>query len=423
MLLGTSYVMVFCVMAMAVSAKLRVRQGRVLLPASGPVRSGAFGGADSEFFLAVACCRWPVDDVVDAELAALIASGVDWPRFLATVRRHRIGGMANHALATRDDVPTEVNVSLAQAAASILHVNLKSLALQQALTQHFEAASVPFLVMKGLPLCAMLFGNLKVRQSKDIDLLIDVAQLAPAEKILADLGFQRIGLGTDLTPAQAAMWINRRKHFQYEHVISKVQLELHWRDLDNARMDTTQQLLRQRQWVQVTREIALPALQQDELLLSLCSHGAGHAWFRLKWLADVAVLLRQQPSADRAQLMAAARRRDLDRAVRQAITLCAMLFDVPSTGLPPETSADRFLLQVACDALLAQDTGAGEFIPKNLLRSQLLLRREWANRLGEMRIQMTSIADWKEMPLPRALYFLYPLLRLPLWLRRRRRRR
>jgi hypothetical protein len=43
----------------------------------------------------------------------------------------------------------------------------------------------------------------------------------------------------------------------------------------------------------------------------------------------------------------------------------------------------------------------------------------WRYRAEELRMFFTSLADIEQFPLPRYLAFLYPVLRLPLWLQRK----
>ena len=47
--------------------------------------------------------------------------------------------------------------------------------------------------------------------------------------------------------------------------------------------------------------------------------------------------------------------------------------------------------------------------------STFLLGETWRYRLAELNLQLTNQADMLALPLPERLRFLYPLLRLPLW--------
>jgi hypothetical protein len=50
--------------------------------------------------------------------------------------------------------------------------------------------------------------------------------------------------------------------------------------------------------------------------------------------------------------------------------------------------------------------------------STFLLSRSWRYRLAELNIHLINPTDVLAVPLPGRLRFLYPILRLPLWIRR-----
>jgi hypothetical protein len=80
-------------------------------------------------------------------------------------------------------------------------------------------------------------------------------------------------------------------------------------------------------------------------------------------------------------------------------------------------------------ALSAITTGQGEFEPREQWfgttrgsLSTLLLRRDWRYWLTELNLHLTNPTDVLTVALPGRLRFLYPLLRLPLWVWRHARR-
>jgi hypothetical protein len=73
-------------------------------------------------------------------------------------------------------------------------------------------------------------------------------------------------------------------------------------------------------------------------------------------------------------------------------------------------------------ALRAMTAGQGELEPREVRfgttrgsLSTFLLQRSWRYRLAELSLQLTNQTDMLTMPLPERLRFLYPILRLPLW--------
>ena len=124
-----------------------------------------------EFLLTAACCRWPLDEAVIAELRTLAAGAIDWPYFLRIVRRQRVAGLAHHALAAAEIAPPPaVAQALAAQAQQIARQNLQQAAETARLQGAFDAAGIPVIVLKGVALAQLAYGSLTLKHSKDIDL-------------------------------------------------------------------------------------------------------------------------------------------------------------------------------------------------------------------------------------------------------------
>ncbi|MCC5639670.1 nucleotidyltransferase family protein [Nostoc sp. CHAB 5844] len=54
-------------------------------------------------------------------------------------------------------------------------------------------------------------------------------------------------------------------------------------------------LWQRRQWLSLLN-VPVPTLAPEDLLLSLCVHGAKECWGKLKWICDVAELIRTNPA-------------------------------------------------------------------------------------------------------------------------------
>jgi putative nucleotidyltransferase-like protein len=181
--------------------------------------------------------------------------------------------------------------------------------------------------------------------------------------------------------------------------------------------------------VQSSRTVRLSAgaelrtLGDEDLFAYLCIHGACHWWNRLQWLADINALL---TATDRRieQLIAAATARGAGRAVDQALLLCNRLFatSLPATVLRrSKNSAITHWLEAT--ALRAMTFDQGEHEPRDARfgttrgsLSTLLLNRSLRYRLAELRVHLINETDVLTFPLPKRLWFVYPFLRLPLWL-------
>jgi Uncharacterised nucleotidyltransferase len=167
-------------------------------------------------------------------------------------------------------------------------------------------------------------------------------------------------------------------------------------------------------------------LAPDDLFAYLCVHGAHHFWSRLKWLADLNALLASS-EADIAHLYCHAREIGAGPCAGQALLLCNRLLglNLPS-AIAREIHADKRCERLASLAMAemtaahtAADRDRGIAGVVRVVRGQFLLGRGWAFYLAQCRLASAGVANVVRLPLPRPLHFVYPFLRLPLWLWRR----
>jgi hypothetical protein len=155
-------------------------------------------------------------------------------------------------------------------------------------------------------------------------------------------------------------------------------------------------------------------------------HGALHWWNRLKWLADVNALLASTPEDSIECLIRAADHRGAGRAAGQALLLCQRLLGARLPArLMTKLSKNATLRWLQATALSAMTTGQGERDPHELRfgttrgsLSTFLLNPSWRYWLKELNLHLINQTDVLTMPLPERMRFLYPFLRLPLWVGR-----
>jgi hypothetical protein len=158
-------------------------------------------------------------------------------------------------------------------------------------------------------------------------------------------------------------------------------------------------------------------------------HGALHWWNQLKWLADIGALLAAAPE-EVERFNRAAETRDVGRAAAQAMLLCRRLLGTRlPTPLMKKLSKSPKVGWLQETALHAMTTGGGEREPREVRfgttrgsLSAFFVGRSWRYRLAELRNLLTNETDVLTVPLPGRLRFLYPMMRLPLWVWRHARR-
>ncbi len=300
-------------------------------------------------------------------------------------------------------------------------LSVESLRLQRLLA----GSGVDALFLKGPSLAVLAYGDLAVRHSKDMDLLVPRAAVAQAFQALRQGGYQAAFNLEELPRERQPLWFRNSKAMDWTHAETGAQLELHWRMTDLPLLDdvfTTGQ----HRTVALTGNQELRTLAPDALLAYLCVHGAMHGWMRLKWLADVYALLPHEPAACEAvyrrllQLHAG-------RAAGLALLLCHDLFSLP---LPPALRRELLrspvlrLLRRSALRLLQRggETAEMEELPfgtTSVYLSRLLLGGGARHLLRELQTWSYRPEEVLRSRLPRPLFFLFPLVRLGGWLRER----
>lgn len=374
-----------------------------------------------EFRLVAACCRWPPSPARDEAVAAAAAGPVDWGLATRVAERHRVEGLVWNALRQAEiAVPAEAGERLQAAAGRIARQNLLLAAESLRLAARLEEAGIRFLFVKGVALGALVYGSVGPKMGWDIDLLVPLAEVEAAAVVLEAAGYR-----LDLPAGPGARETLPRFHEYWKESVWKsadgtLTVELHTRLSDNPALlpevgpDSPVQL------VEVAKGKVLPTLGPDELFAYLAVHGASSAWFRLKWIADVAALLAAAPPAEIERLYRRSQQLGAGRASAQALLLCRRLFDTPlPTALAAELWADRtnrwlvaLALRMLAGRALATELHHMRFGTLFIHLMQFGLVPGLGFKLGELGRQLATPEDKLAPLLPRWLGFLDPLVSL-----------
>ena len=297
-----------------------------------------------EFDFLVACCRWPCGPEQQARIRAQ-SRLIDWPLFEALARRHRVEGLVWHALdRAAVALPAESAARLAARASRIARDNMAAAVESARLDRAFGEAGVPLLFVKGLALGMLAYRTILVKSGWDIDLLVPGDRAAEAGRLLEGLGYTLTVPAGPASPERISAWHRRSKESVWRHAQKGLHVELHTALVDNPLVLPGTGAGSEIQQVEVVSGITLPTLARDELLAYLTVHGASSAWFRLKWLADVAALLAESDAPEIERLYRRSQELGAARAAGLALLLCVELFQTRlGHDLAAELHRDRML--------------------------------------------------------------------------------
>ncbi len=344
-----------------------------------------------EFAVAVACCRWTYSGEGADEVRSL-AAAVDWGAFLRTCRRHRVQGLAWHALSgLQVPLPTPLQIALSGDARTIADQGLRAARESLRLASAFQSAGVPLLFLKGLAVGKLAYGNPFLKMSSDIDLLVHPADVPRAASIFGELGYR---LEVPGEASSLVRWHGSRKESVWRGG-DRLIVELHGRVADQPELLPTIGVSSPSQMVSIAPGVDLATLADEELFAYLCVHGASSAWFRLKWITDLGALLRQCDAEDIDRLYARSQQLGADRAAAQALLLAEQLFGIPlSPALAGRlrTPVNRWLAGAALGAMLRSEPTRRPLGTWTIHVTQFLLKSGLRYKLAELGRQARAAA-------------------------------
>lgn len=280
--------------------------------------------SDAELNLAIAACHAAFADDSAKDIEQL-ARTIDWDRFLRIAARHRVQALCRHGLAPISDLmPAAIAEPLQNQASAIVEANLRIAAESARLFTLFRSADLQLLFLKGLTLGALAYRAPFLKMGWDIDLLVDHNHLPEAGRLLRSAGYAPVIPAGDGKTLET--WHRSHKESVWHRSEGGFHIDLHTRLADNPALLPNIGIGSPRQLSPVAKGIELPTLGKDELFAYLTVHGASSAWFRLKWITDLAALLHGESPDEIERLYDRSQQLGAGRAAAQALILADRLY-------------------------------------------------------------------------------------------------
>ncbi|MHA1528090.1 MAG: nucleotidyltransferase family protein [Alphaproteobacteria bacterium] len=217
-------------------------------------------------------------------------------------------------------------------------------------------------LLKGWPLAEELMGSAAARHSKDIDLYIARGEIATCLDVLGGLGYQVDNEHKVRAPLVGrAAFAAECNDLALWHAELLHQVEIHWRSNHfRGWADLRDFSGTGRDWPvdETGTGVRIPSVTANLIYLAL--HGQQHAWLRLKWLHDIALIMRRRDGASLVADLEAARQVGAARAVVAALHLAQLVFgDAPPPGWPAPDRIARHMLGRFVDGIAAGSAAPG----------------------------------------------------------------
>lgn len=336
---------------------------------------------------------------------------IDWGRLLALAIQHGVRPLLLRSLKAVcwDAVPPAVRLELEGLWISNAHRNLFLAGELLRLLGKFDQSGVPVVAFKGPTLAEAVYGDLSLREFRDLDLLIRAQDLEKAEDILLACGYAAQFPDRDYRTA----FLSYHGQYAFRREQSDLWVDLHWQFAGDG---VVLPLQAAEVWPRLTEQImagrTVSSLAHDDLALLLAAHGTKERWRRLLWLCDFAEFLRRHQDLDWTAILERAVRSHSSRQLLLAIELAATMLDAPAPAELLERARNsppvQSLARQAREAMLL--TAAKEVWE---FRFGLNTHDRFLHRLLPIKALLTTrtVGDHRAMPLPKSLWRLYHLTR------------
>lgn len=290
--------------------------------------------------LLLACARVTIDTRQQQHIQRLIAAGPDWELLIMTARRHGLCSLLHLHLSAMgpERVPSAVIGRLTTLASNFRRRNLVLVMELLRVVAILEKAEIDVIPYKGPALAQYVYRDIGLREFVDLDLLIRPTDAIRARRVLIAAGISPVK-----TFSRLAEQLYRYFHCEFTFVLLRqVMLEVNWRPaqahwlLPRIGDDVWENLDQLRLAGAVTA-----CLNPIDQLIVLCVHGCKHVWDTLKWLVDVAELLRCHPELDWASLRTRSHEMGAAIMVEIGLVLAHDLLQAPVPAKTLETAYQR----------------------------------------------------------------------------------
>ena len=382
---------------------------------SGPDRATASASTTREWDLVRAAGSIREADL--KHMRSFLEAPLDWQAVLRLADHHRTTELMYrnllHVDASAELVPAPVFASLQKNSQRNVH---KSLFLAREVIRVvacLNGRGIDVMPYKGVVMSEAYYGDLSLRLAGDMDFFVRQCDVARVKNFVRDLGYT---LRLDIPHEAEQDYIASGYEYTFDSPAGKNLLELQWALLPRfyaVDFDMGGLFARAVNVSVAGSGVKTPAA--EDLLLLLSVHAAKHVWGRLIWLCDIAQILRRE-NLNWDWVQGQARELGIERILQVTLLLARQLVGagIPapvSNAMVRDPAVSKFANQIAAEiasGTLRQTENLSYFRLLMGLRERRIDRLRFLTRLAFT----PGPGEWAAVPLPRALFPLYRVVRM-----------
>jgi hypothetical protein len=285
------------------------------------------------------------------------------------------------------------------------------------IVEHLSALGIEVMPYKGLALAELVYGDIALRQSGDIDLLIHPQDLQRIRNAVRELGYAP---HLNLSVAEERAYLQSGYEYAFDGTAGPNLLEVQWAIHPRFyAIDFDMAALFQRAITVTVAGHPMKTPAPEDLILVLSAHAAKHVWGRLVWLCDIARIV-NPPTLNWNWIASQAEALGIVRILRVTMLLANRLVGTVTppavANLPEETAAHSQVTLSLVKEIQTHLASESTYNVESLayfrlmmrLREQPADRRRFLQRL----VFTPGPGEWQAVRLPGSLFPLYRLVRL-----------
>jgi hypothetical protein len=281
------------------------------------------------------------------------------------------------------------------------------------IVEKLSALGIEVMPYKGLALAEMLYHDITLRQSGDIDLLIRPQDLPRIRSAVAEFGYVP---HASLSDQEEQRYLKSGYECAFDSPAGRNLLEVQWAIQPRFyAIDFDMPAIFRRAITITVADHPLKTPSAADLLLILSAHAAKHVWDKLAWLCDIARLM-SLPDLDWKWIASEARRLGIVRILWVTMLAANRLLDAPipapaQSALPPDSASHDLANEIAGYIVSEKEYDVES---PAYFRLMMRLRERQKDRLRFLQrlIFTPGPSEWQAVRLPRPLFPLYRLVRL-----------
>jgi len=277
------------------------------------------------------CLSHRPDSVRRKSLQSLLETDLDWEVVPREAARHGVRPLFFHNLEQvfGDALPS----SLRKQTGTIrrknrIHANFLARELGK-ICRRCEERGLPILALKGPVLAKVAYGDVAMRRYVDLDVLIPRERFSELDLLLKEIGYEYPKARKRITGWRRNVARALKGQWQFTRAGGAFELDVHTRLMPPGYSFPTdfESFWERSREVQLTDDIAVPGLAPEDAALVLSYHGVKNQWRSLKYVADLAQLLRAEPALDWSLLVEHAQKVRATRVLGLGLSLAHRVLD------------------------------------------------------------------------------------------------